>query len=73
MPCAPPLFAVLAVAMHDLTQGTVISLHATEHAARGARSAYREDRARPRPDLYVIGPVPPDTQVGQTVTLEGHQ
>jgi hypothetical protein len=68
-----PHFAVLAVAMPDLTLGTVISLHATEHEARGARSAYREDAARAQPDLYVIGPVPPETRVGSVVTLEGHQ
>jgi hypothetical protein len=66
-----PLFAVVAVHMPDVTQGTVLSLHANEHDARGARSAYREDRARPQPDLYVVGPVPPETRVGSTVALHG--
>jgi hypothetical protein len=68
-----PHCAVLAVDMADLTQGTVISLHATERDARAARAGYREDLTREQPDLYVIGPVPPETPVGSVVTLEGHQ
>lgn len=66
-----PVYAVLAVAMHDQSTGTVVSLHTTHDMAKSARKGYRFYGPGLQPDLYVVGAVPQGTMVGAQVPLTG--